>query len=108
LLIEPLEPLTVRLPEGKKRLLPGKTYPFSNRQAEKLLAKAPDKVRVFKPDWVGLWRDLAQATDGITKTDPRFTRIMNLLNLCDLAFERDESETIGICSAGSMTRLKRY
>ena len=44
--IEPLEPLTVRLPEGEKRLLPGKTYSFSNQQGEKLLAKAPDKVRV--------------------------------------------------------------
>ena len=40
--------------------------------------------------WESTWRDLAQATNGILKADLRFKRITNLLNLCDLAFERDD------------------
>ena len=93
MLIEPLEPLTVRLPEGEKRLIPGKTYPLSKQLGEKLLAKAPDKVRVFKPDWVGVWRDLAQSTNGITKDDSRFEPVCEALEKCDSAFEKDDWNT---------------
>ena len=39
--------------------------------------------------WVDAWRELAKATDGITKTDSRFKRITNLLNLGDSAFKRN-------------------
>ena len=93
MLIEPLESITVKLPGGVRTLEQGKAYNLPTPQAEKLLAKAPDKVRVFKPNWESAWRDLAQSTNGLIKTDPRFKRIMNLLNLGDLAFERDDWNT---------------
>jgi len=36
--------------------------------------------------WVDAWRDLAQATNGITKTDPRFELVCDALERCDDAF----------------------
>jgi len=49
MLIEPLENLTVKLPEGVRTLEPGRTYHLPEPQAEKLLAKVPGKVRVVEP-----------------------------------------------------------
>ena len=49
MLIEPLQNITVRLPGGVKVLEPGKTYDLPAPQAEKLLALAPERVRVIEP-----------------------------------------------------------
>ena len=49
MLIEPLERLTVKTPEGVRTLEPGTTYDLPEPQAEKLLAKVPGKVRVVDP-----------------------------------------------------------
>ena len=49
MLIEPLERLTVKTPEGVRTLEPGRTYNLPEPQAEKLLAKVPGKVRVVEP-----------------------------------------------------------
>ena len=49
MLIEPLERLTVKTPEGVRTLEPGKTYNLPEPQAQKLLAKVPGKVRVVEP-----------------------------------------------------------
>jgi hypothetical protein len=49
MLIEPLEALTVKLPVGVRTLEPGTTYDLPEPQAEKLLAKAPGRVRVVEP-----------------------------------------------------------
>lgn len=46
MLIEPLEPLRVRLPEGECSLEVGKTYDLPSIQAEKLLTMAHGRVRV--------------------------------------------------------------
>ena len=48
MLIEPLELLTVRLPEGERQLEPGTSYSFPELYAQKLLAKAPGRVRLVK------------------------------------------------------------
>lgn len=46
MLIEPLEPLRVLLPDGERDLAPGQTYDLPELQAQKLLAKAPGRVRI--------------------------------------------------------------
>lgn len=40
-----------------------------------------------------MWRELANATDGITAEDPRFEPVMRWLNACDVAFSLDSWET---------------
>ena len=50
MLIQPLETLTVKTPEGVRTLEPGRTYNLPALQAQKLLAKAPGKVRVVEPE----------------------------------------------------------
>ncbi len=104
MLIEPLEPLTVRLPEGEQRLLPGRSYSLPVRQAEKLLTKVPGKIRVLKPNWVFAWRELAQLTEGFSKNDPRFLSVCEALEDCDLAFEQD-NWTVFQQAAKSVKRL---
>jgi hypothetical protein len=40
-------------------------------------------------EWLEEWRELAQATYGITAEDPRYERVMRWLNVCDTAFKLD-------------------
>ncbi len=49
MLIEALQPLRVRLPEGEIRLDPGYPVDFPAAQARSLLAKAPGRVRAVAP-----------------------------------------------------------
>ena len=89
-------PIRYEWPEGEVRLTPGQPVLVSSDRGLKILKKCGSKVRVVEPlsqQWLSAWRELAQATNGITKTDPRFKRIMNLLNLCDSAFEKDDWNT---------------
>ncbi len=73
MLIEPLEPLTVKLPEGVRTLEPGLTYNLPTLQAQKLLAKAPGKVRAVTPFVVGDWVEFLSPLFGVCSG-----RIMNL------------------------------
>ena len=50
MLIEPLQSLKVRLPKGIQTLEPGHTYDLSDKQAQKLLAKAPGRVKRVLPE----------------------------------------------------------
>jgi len=50
MLIEPMEPLRVRLPEGECSLEAGRIYDLPVLQAQKLLIKAAGKVRVIKQE----------------------------------------------------------
>jgi hypothetical protein len=54
MLIEALQPLTVRLPQGEVRLVPGHPTEIPSPHAERLLAKAGDKVRALhgKHQWI--------------------------------------------------------
>jgi hypothetical protein len=64
-------------------------------QAEKLLRKAGDKVRVIQgpvmkaeqPDWAAKWRDLAKLTNGILPDDPRLDAVREALALADTAYQ---------------------
>jgi len=58
---------------GGKRHMDGKSL------FEKVLAR-------FKPGWEKEWRSLAQLTNGITKTDPRFESVCEALERCDHTF----------------------
>ena len=40
-------------------------------------------------DWLAAWRELAQATSGLTADDPRLPSVMRWLNACDVAFSLD-------------------
>src|SRR5690349_17082435 len=39
--------------------------------------------------WLTHWSELAQATYGVEREDPRFERIMRWLNVCETAFVLD-------------------
>ena len=73
MLIEPLESLTVKLPAGVRILEPGLTYNLPALQAQKLLAKAPGKVRAVTPFVVGDWVEFLSPLFGVCSG-----RIMNL------------------------------
>jgi len=65
MLIEPLESLTVKTPEGVRTLEPGRTYNLPALQAQKLLAKAPGKVRAVTPFVVGDWVEFLSPLFGV-------------------------------------------
>lgn len=83
MLIEAVTPLTVKLPSGDIRLTPGVAVEIPTAQAQRLLAKAPGKVR---DAWLVAWRELAALTYGLTGDDPRFPVVMAALNACDDAY----------------------
>jgi len=86
LLIESVTPLTVKLPTGDIRLIPGVPVEIPTAQAQRLLVKAHGKVREVTRDWSPTWRELASLTYGITADEPRFPVVMAALNLCDDAY----------------------
>ena len=90
MLIQALESITVKLPQGVRTLEPGKKYDLSTKQVERLLALAPERVRVIKPNWLAAWRELAEITNGIEKSDRRFHSICDGLDQCDQCFEQDD------------------
>lgn len=86
MLIEATTPLTVRFTTGDIRLTPGVAVEIPTAQAQRLLAKAPGKVREVKRDWSPTWRELATLTSGISEEDPRLPVVMAALNQCDDAY----------------------
>ena len=86
MLIEAETPLTVKFPSGDIRLTPGVAVEIPTAQAQRLLAKAPGKVREAMTDWLAAWRELATSTSGLTVDDPRLPLVMAALNACDEAF----------------------
>ena len=86
MLIEAMTPLTVKFSTGDIRLTPGVPVEIPTAQAQRLLAKAPGKVREAKRDWSPTWRELAALTHGITADEPRFPVVMAALKLCDDAY----------------------
>ncbi len=89
MILEVLEPLTVQRDGQLFSLSPGDRLDWPEVQAEKLLARAPEKVRLIAGDWLAVWHNLAQATNNIEKTDPRFMPVLAALEHCDAAFEQD-------------------
>ena len=45
----------------------------------------------LQPGWLVAWQRLAQLTNGLEKTDDRFTPIMAAVDQCDLAIHSDIS-----------------
>ena len=88
--LEVLAPITVKRDGKLVALSPGDRLDWPAAQAEKLLTRAPGKVRLIAGDWEAAWDELAQATNGIEKTDPRFMPVMAVLDQCDRAFEKDD------------------
>jgi len=87
LILEVLEPLTVQRDGKLIALNPGDRLDWPEVPAEKLLARASGKVRLIARDWLAAWDALAQLTNGIERTDPRFQPVLDTLEACDRAFE---------------------
>lgn len=83
MLIEATMPLTVKFTTGDIPLTPGVAVEIPTAQAQRLLAKAPGKVREVKRDWSPTWRELATLSRGLTADDPRLSVVMTVLNACD-------------------------
>jgi hypothetical protein len=86
MLIEASTPLTVKFSTGDIRLTPGVPVEIPTVQAQRLLAKAPGKVREVTMGWLPAWRELAVLTSGLTVDDPRLPMVMAVLNECDNAY----------------------
>ena len=86
MLIEAMTPLTVKFSTGDIRLTPGVPVEIPTVQAQRLLAKAPGKVREVTRGWLPAWRELAALTAGLTADDPRLPVVMAALNVCDDAY----------------------
>ncbi len=87
--LEVLAPLTVKRDGKLIALSPGDRLDWPEVQAEKLLTRAQGKVRLIAGDWLAAWHNLAQATNNIERTDPRFKPVLAALEHCDAAFEQD-------------------
>ena len=83
-------PIRYTWPQGELRLEPGKPIEVPDDRGQKVLAKCGNKVRKVSPDWLAAWHNLAQATNNIERTDPRFTPVMAALEHCDEAFEQGD------------------
>jgi hypothetical protein len=83
MLIEAMTPLTVKFSTGDIQLTPGVPVEIPTMQAQRLLAKAPGKVREVTRGWLPAWRELAALTSGLTADDPRLPVVMVALNECD-------------------------
>jgi len=83
-------PIRYTWPKGELRFEPGKPIKVPDTRGKKVLAKCGGKVKKVTPDWLGAWEALAQTTNNIERTDPRFMPVLNALEKCDRAFERDD------------------
>ena len=83
------QPIRYTWPQGELLLKPGKPVEVPNDRGQKVLAKCGSKVRKVSPDWLAAWEELAQATNNIERTDPRFKPVLVALEHCDAAFEQD-------------------
>lgn len=86
------KPLRYRLRDGREILIsPGQPVDLPDEAARKLLARAPDRVKVAASvrtsiDWLAEWRDLAEKTAGLLSDDPRLAPVLEGLAQCDEAF----------------------
>ena len=58
----------------------------------KLAKEHLGKSRHVQPNWVAAWRELAEATYGLTSEDPRLKPVLAALDGCDAAFIADDWE----------------
>ena len=86
MLIEAMTLLTVKFSTGDIRLTPGVPVEIPTVQAQRLLAKAPGKVREVTRGWLPAWQELAALTSSLTADDPRLPVVMTALNACDDAY----------------------
>ena len=102
MLIEAMTPLTVKFSTGDIRLTPGVPVELPTVQAQRLLAKAPGKVREVARGWLPTWRELAALTSGLTTDDPRLPVVMAALNACDDAYLN--GDWVAFCHAAARIR----
>ena len=83
-------PIRYTWPKGELRLEPGKPIKVPDDRGQKVLTRCGDKVRKVSPDWLAAWEELAQVTNNIEITDPRFKPVMGALASCDRTFEQGD------------------
>lgn len=79
------EAITYKWPGGEIRLQPGRPVELPEARIQKILAKAPGKVRI-RPnhaEWLAAWRELAALTHGVTREDARFQLVFAGLDCAD-------------------------
>lgn len=98
MLIESVTPLTVKLPTGDIRLIPGVPVEIPTAQAYRLIIKSNGKVREATRGWLPTWQELAELTYGLKADDPRLAA----LNACDDAYLSGNWEAF--CHAAARVR----
>ncbi len=99
MILEPLEPLRIRLDGKVQELVPGRPFELAEAQARKLLELVPGKVRSISEAsvyWLSLWRAVAVISSGLESADPRFEDVMTLIQRLDEAFEEGNLRTFTV------------
>ena len=93
MIFEALEAITLSTKtRGTFSLKPGDRLDWPDEDVRKVLERCPEKFKVIETHhnanlWVNAWREIADLTSGIQEMDRRFKAVLDLLNLCDKAFE---------------------
>ena len=93
LIFEAIQPVTLSTKtRGTFPLKPGDRLNWPDEDVRKVLERCPHSFKIIETPlnpnlWVNAWRELAEMTSGIEKSDRRFKAVLDLLNLCDKAFE---------------------
>ncbi len=99
MILEPLEPLRIRLDGQVRELVAGRPFELPEAQARKLLELVPGKVRSISEasvNWLRLWRDVAEVSSGLESADLRFESVMTLIQRLDEAFEEGNVRTFTV------------
>ena len=92
LTIEALAPVRFEYEGEAVHLRRGERITLPVPKAQRLLALARGKVRTVQlPDWLVLWREVAEASTGLRPDDPRVPVVVKVIE-CELdpAFERGD------------------
>ena len=90
-MIEILEPIILKSKARRPRsLTPGETVELPDKVVKQLFQQAKGMVRIFRPDWQAVWREVAEITEGIADDDPRFQPINALIDHMDGDFLKND------------------
>ena len=92
MLIESITSEVVQYKGKRSRLIlhPGHPVQVPHELAQKIINECGGKVRMVTPDWIGVWREVARMTLGITTEDVRFVPVTRVIELLDEAFLRGD------------------
>ena len=89
--IEAIHPVRFKHQGKQVELGRGERVNLPVLQAQRLLFRAKDRVRLVKHmDWLSSWRLVVEVSTGLTRDDPRLGPVLNVIEGLDRAFTADD------------------